>query len=429
MNHKFFGRFIMSVIFASQGLVLASQDDCRKTTAGIVSPSTADEDVAAIVVGLNNLGLSLLKELRKTAEGEAILLSPASVYEALTIVLRGARGETKQEMLNALGLSSVLGEWNNQRFDQAWSRLGKIYSQDNKGEKALQLTRANSLWLKPGYPFSRAFVSSLEQLFSASSASRPLDSAETVDEVNGWVSEKTKGLIKTILPRPLSSDAVLLLINAIYFKGFWAREFNKEATRSLPFTSMKGTQSSVPMMYQSGSFSYAEDTDWQALELDYVGGDTSMVVLLPQPGAFERVVTDLNAAQWEAVVNKLTFHRDVHVTLPKFKLETSKQLKPFLQNMGLSRIFNERLADFLGMLDPAFHASEQIYVSTVIHKAVIDVNESGTEAAAVTAIGMVRSTSVRPPTYKVFNANRPFVYAVRDKTTGTILFFGTVESL
>jgi len=235
------------------------------------------------------------------------------------------------------------------------------------------------------------------------------------------VEKKTNNKIKNLIAKGvLDSMTRLVLTNAIYFKGNWHSQFQEDRTRPAPFTLLNGDRVEVPMMNQTAEFGYMETEDFQALELPYVDNELSMIILLPKQTdgltKFEQTLTLENLSQWLSKLHK----REVIVSIPKFKMTSQFSLASVLKSMGMADAFNQAKADFSGM-----NGKKDLFISAVIHKAYVDVNEEGTEAAAATAVTM-RLTSIGPDQTPVFRADHPFLFLIRDNHSGSILFIGRV---
>ena len=253
---------------------------------------------------------------------------------------------------------------------------------------------------------------------------REMDFAAAAEDarrtINAWVEEKTRDRIKDLIkPGVLNSMTRLVLTNAIYFKGDWARQFDEKATRQAPFWVAQEKKVDVPMRFQRARFKYAEMDSLQCLELPYVGEELSMVVLLPKERTgLDKLEASLNRENLQLWLGRM--HKmKVSVHLPKFKMTREFQLGEMLQAMGMKDAFSPQWADFSGM-----NGKRDLFISAVIHKAFVDVNEEGTEAAAATAVG-IQVTSIQPE--RVFRADHPFLFLIRDTRSGVILFMGRVS--
>ncbi|HAH07293.1 MAG TPA: hypothetical protein DCM05_12355 [Elusimicrobia bacterium] len=373
-------------------------------------------DVHLLVPDQNAFALDLYQKLR-TREGN-LFFSPYSLSSALAMVYAGARSDTASEMRKALRLTLQDDALHAAYADQ--TRLA------NAPGKPYALSVANALWGRAGYAFEESYLALLGKSFGASLT--PLDFKDpqgSSDKVNAWVAARTNDKIKSIVSPAMFAGALrLVLTNAVYFKGNWLDEFDKSATRDEPFF-FGGGQKSVPLMNRKGDYRYAEAPELQVLGMPYKGKELSMVVLLPKAKdglpALEAALTKEKLDAWVASLSE----GEVVVTFPKFKLETDYSLTDTLKAMGMPLAFTRcglgaPCADFSGIIDPA---KDQLSIDVVLHKAFVEVNEEGTEAAAATAVGMVGAASMPPPVPE-FRADHPFLFLIRDDRSGSILFLG-----
>jgi len=356
--------------------------------------------------------IDLYAQLKKQ-EGN-LFFSPYSISTALAMTYAGARGNTAAQMAEVLHFK-LEPEVLHRAFGQLVADLNE---QGKKG--AYELAVANALWGQKGYGFLKEFLDLTRENYGA--GLNEVDFAGATEAVrqriNKWAEDETRGKIKDLIPKGVLTIATrLVLTNAIYFKGNWASQFKKEATRDAPFTLLDGEKVDVPMMDQREDFGYMERETFQALELPYVGEELSMVVLLPREvdglTALEALLTAENLSEWLPALRK----RKVQVYLPKFKMTSAFESSKALKSMGMTDAFSLALADFSGMNG----GTEPLSISKVIHKAFVDVNEEGTEAAAATAV--VVHGGMGAPT---FRADRPFLFLIRDNKSGSILFMGRV---
>jgi len=373
----------------------------------------ARTDVSVAVRGNTAFALDLYAKLR-TGEGN-LFFSPMSISTALGMTYAGARGETAREMSAVLHLAADRKE--------ADAALGSLVRQLNAlgTSGKFQLSVANGLWLQKGYPFIPEYVGSVSKNYDA--AVEELNFAESEPArriINDWVEKKTKDRIKDLIPPGVLTELTrLVLTNAIYFKGDWVEPFKEALTKDQPFSVAPDTKVNVPLMRQTKGFGYLHGEGFQALEMPYAGDVLSMVVLLPDQvdglAALEQSLTAENLDGWLKAIRR----QRVLVFLPRFKMTVQFQLAPTLAGMGMPLAFDLEKADFSGMT-----TAERVFISHVIHKAFVEVNEKGTEAAAATAVVAAGGAApVQPPT---FRADHPFVFLIRDKKTGSILFIGRV---
>jgi serpin B len=369
-----------------------------------------------LVAGNTAFALQLYGKLRST-EGN-LALSPYSISSALAMTSAGARGDTARQMEQTL------------HFDQNKTDLHPVFGRLNSALKAAQganeLSIANSLWPQEKYPFRQEFLSLLKNDYGATIT--PLNYEGQAEQarvtINKWVDEKTRHKITEIVgPDVLNGLTRLVLVNAIYFKGTWATPFPESATRPDKFYAKPDKTVTVPFMHKRDKFSYGENDQLQLITLPYVGRQLEMLILLPRSrdgiGQLENRLTAANLSAWTWDMR----NQQVDVTLPKFKMSSGFMLAQPLAALGMKDAFDENKADFSGM-DGNSH---WLSISAVLHKAFVDVNEKGTEAAAATAVVMVGRSAKLPlePPHE-FRADHPFLFLIRDSTTGSILFMGRV---
>ncbi|MXV72711.1 serpin family protein, partial [Candidatus Poribacteria bacterium] len=333
---------------------------------------------------------------------------------ALAMTLNGASGETEQAMTNALQLQGLGSEAINLGYAGLRQAL-------QVADPKVILTIANSLWARQGVPFKQDFLQWNTEYFGAEIATLNFMDPSTLTTINQWVNTNTNGKITKILDE-INTDMVLFLINAIYFKGAWQTEFDPSHTREGAFYLITGAEKQVPMMTRTGDYPYYENHEekFQAISLPYGDGRISMYIFLPYRESNLNTFLDaLNTENWENWISQ--FHeQEIFLSMPKFKLEYEKTLNNPLKSLGMGIAFASGLADFSRMADLEV-LGQNLYIGEVLHKAVVEVNEEGTEAAPVTSVG-IRATSAPPE----FIANRPFFFAIRDNETKTVLFMGSV---
>ncbi len=357
----------------------------------------------------------LYENLASSQAGKGLFFSAFSIQVALAMCAVGARGQTRKVMADLIGAPESVGEQNRQ-----YAMLLK--SIRGEGDRPFQLDTANALWAQQGFRFQPEYKKALEAFYAGAFNEVDFHSHanEAVKTINDWVSEQTHQKIKNLLQRQdINASTRLVLTNAIYFKGKWEKEFSKNSTQNEDWHGPGGIVR-VPMMHQQSEYLYYEDGDLQALDLPYKGGQLSMLVVLPRKNdglsSLEKQWAMPGAA--EQLTGRLKHESTVMVSLPRFKLESTFKLKPVLCAMGAGLAFRAD-ADFSGI------AGEPLLIDEVIHKAFVEVNEEGTEAAAATAILMARGAMiVRKP--KVFTADHPFLFFIRDRKTNALLFSGRI---
>lgn len=368
------------------------------------------KEIQSITDAHNAFGIQFFQQTLADSRGGNLFLSPISASFALEMTYNGAAGETKTAMGNALKVGSLpLAQLNG-----ANAQLSQSLTQPGPG---VLLTISNSVWLGKGYEFKPDFVARNQQFYGAETRNIDFTEPNAHDVINAWVARSTNDMIKDLLS-PLPNDTSMVLVNAIYFKGQWKEPFDPKNTQSMPFKSADGSASTVQMMSQGGEFLHLREDDFQAVSLEYGEGRMRMDLFLPEEGvALGDFLKRLNAENWKSWTSSFRMGPG-RVQIPKFKMEFEKELNDILKAMGMGIAFDPNRADFSGM------SSKPFYIGKVKQKAVIEVNEEGSEAAAATSVEM-RATAAPIDEPFVFKADRPFFFAIRDTQTGAILFMGT----
>lgn len=368
--------------------------------------------VEAVVEGNTAFAVRLYLEL--SGEEGNLFFSPYSLSTALAMVYGGADGETEAHMRRAMFFGP-----NNAVYHNAYGALiERLNKQGQKGDYRLLI--ANALWAQEDFQFLDSYLELVRENYNARAErvnylTAPQKATETI---NAWVEDKTEGKITDLIaPGALSAQTRLVLTNAIYFKGSWAEQFDTSQTREAPFYISRQDTVQVPLMHRRDDYRYGQYEGVQVLEMPYKGDDLSMVVLLPEgrePLPLEQKLLPETLAAWMKGLRK----QEVDVYLPKFTMTSKFELSKALAAMGMPLAFTQR-ADFSGMT-----GGKDLFISQVVHKAYVDVNEEGTEAAAATGVEMrVTALPMQPP---VFRADRPFLFVIKDNGTGAILFMGRV---
>jgi len=386
--------------------------------AGTALCAPANDDVQSVAKSTNTFAFGLYAQVAKN--GGNIFCSPCSISSALAMTYAGARGKTAGQMAAVLGFTLPADKLN--------PALSQLMGSFNATDKPYQLLVANGLWGQMGYAFNPEFIAVTKKYYGGGFEEvdyiNEVKREEARQEINRWTAQQTAEKIKDLIgPKVLTEMTRLVLTNAIYFKGKWQFQFKKESTKDMLFAVSQAEKKPVPMMHQTGKFKYCDDTNVQVLEMPYTGGDLSMVVILPRESyGIDKLQGDFSRSidGWLAALSA----QKVEVYLPRFKLEKEFVLNDQLIALGMTDAFDEAKADFSGMTpDP-----KGLYIAKVIHKAFVDVNEEGTEAAAATAVVMATKSATayfdKPP---VFKADRPFIFLIRDIRTGTILFVGRLS--
>ncbi len=388
----------------------AMETEPNNLTDAVPTDGTID---SRLVAANTAFGFKLFAEVAKQDAGKNVFISPASVGLALAMTYNGAVGETKQGMERALEIQGM----HHDELNRAYAQLRKaLESADPK----VELNIANSLWARKGVTFNPAFIERDKQFYGAEVTALDFGDPAAPATINSWVSDKTKGKINHIVDQ-IDAQSILFLINAIYFKGKWSIELDKAKTKEDTFTTFAGQQKRVPMMHQTGKYNYYEAKEFQAVSIPYGDGRASLYVFLPAASSsLDAFQKNLTAANWETWMKQFT-QTDGSIAVPRFKVEYEVGLNDALKALGMGIAFDANRADFSGIVQ----GSERAYISRVKHKTFAEVNEEGTEAAAVTSVEM-RTTSARVQKTFQLIVNRPFLCAIRDNQTGTVLFVGSI---
>jgi serpin B len=366
----------------------------------------------------NSFALDLLKATCASSGETNVFISPLSVSMALNMTLNGAAGETAGQMKDALRASAYRMEQINEYSKSLMDALPEV-------DPSTQLTVANSIWYREGFAVKNDFIGINRENYSAEI--RPLDFRlpDAVKQINNWCALQTNGKIKEIIASPLPGDALMYLINAVYFKGIWMSRFDKKNTREADFYPAGGAPLKVDMMCQEAGFNYCSDTQGGYLELPYGNNAFSMILMLPHEGkTADDLLRHLDSDSWNDALAGM-YGTKVNLQLPRFRMECKYEMQEgILPEMGMILPFTPEAADFSGI------SETPLFISKVIHKTFVEVNEEGTEAAAVTSVemglGSPGPVEIKPVDYIV---NRPFLFAIRENSTGVILFTGKIGAV
>lgn len=342
-----------------------------------------------------------------------VVVSPYSVSTALSMAYNGAGSKTKTEMQDVLGYSGLSDEAVNQQNSSLYKSLMHV-------NPTSELTIANAMFANKNFEFLKAFMDSNQKYYGAKLETLDFADLSTVNRINNWVKENTKSKIPSILDK-VAPDAILYLVNAVYFKGVWLDEFKKEETQQTEFKLNNGTKKTVEMMNRSAKMSYFAGNNFQAVMLPYKDNRLQMCIFLPDKKsnitAFINSLTPESWSEWNQQFRK----EEGHLGLPRFKVEYKTELSEVLKAAGMPCAFEDSCADFKKMIE------QNAMISRVLHKTYLEVNEKGTEAAAATAIEMsVTSAPMNPKPPFDMICDRPFVVAIRDEKTNAILFVGAI---
>ncbi|HHX17782.1 MAG TPA: proteinase IV [Clostridium sp.] len=367
------------------------------------------------IEGNSKFAFDIFKEISKDEEGENIFISPFCISTALSILYQGAGSDTKEEMTKVLGYESLeIAEVN-----KSYKYLLNYFNQLTEDVK---LKNSNSIWINSllGDNIIKAdFISTNQDVFNTLVESRDFSEEGIADEINNWISEATEGKIDKMLDK-VPAEMLSYIISAVYFKGIWTEEFDADRTDISRFYDEDGNTENVMMMAKEGELEYGEGDGYKAVKLPYGDGEMTMYCILPDENTpINDFIQNIDLLKWNEIKNSISKNDDVLLKLPRFKIEYAKDnsgsLKESLKALGMKKAFEDD-ADLSGMSDIS------ALVDDVLHKAVVEVNEKGTEAAGVVIIP-IGPTSVLRPT---FIANRPFVFVIADEEYDTILFMGKV---
>jgi serine protease inhibitor len=363
-----------------------------------------------VVDSANKFAFDLFVPIVTEKKGaENIMISPFSITSALSMALNGAAGETFDAMKHALRYDEETIEEINETYLKLMQEMIPV-------DKRVTVEIANSMWIEKHLTVKQSYIDALATWYLAEGKNIDVTDPDAVDIVNSWIEEKTHDKIQDMLDH-LSPDLAMLLINAIYFNGKWRYQFDEAETEDKPFYVSPDAPVEVPIMYQKENFAVAKTDDATLVELPYGQGNYSMVVLLPDEGVtLSEAAATLNSADWAEWMQNLSLGvKEVELSLPRFKYEYKRELKDDLTALGMGIAFGPS-ADFSNISD------QGIMISRVLHQTFIETDEEGTEAAAATVVIFVDSM----PVTRVINVNRPFLYFIRETTTGIIVFMGQV---
>lgn len=399
-------------------------------------PDAQGRPIPTLVAGNTAFAFDLYAALRQDADAN-IVFSPYSVSQALAMVYAGANGETAAQIAETLAFglpqpglhqafaaltADMVARGNADADSEPVYRGGVLVKQ------ARGLRIANAVWGERTYPFSPAYGALLEQYYGVGLQQTDFKNTPEAarQEINTWVADQTEDRVQDIVPPDgTTPDTRLVLADAIWFSGGWVNPFDPEATEDDEFFLLDGTTVTVPFMFQHDHLNYARGDGFQVVELGYAGSDFAFTAILPDEGRFAAIEAELDADALDAAV-KLLEYTEVLVHLPKFAFVFDAGLKPMLQAMGMADAFDPERADFTGMAEGT--PPEPLYIDDALHKAFIGVDEEGTEAAAATVVEMVPGAAPPAEAPPEVRFDHPFIFAIRDTNSGTLLFLGRVTN-
>lgn len=382
----------------------------------VSSPTEPLEPAAAqkaLVSASNSFGLNLFREINQSEKDTNIFISPLSVSMALGMTYNGAAGDTRAAMAEVLELSGLTIEQANQAYKSLIELLSGL-----DPEVAFQI--ANSIWYRQGFSVEQEFIDLNQTYFDAAVAALDFNNPGAVETINDWVDQKTNGKIEKIISS-IDPLTMMFLINAIYFKGDWTYRFGEYGTHPDSFTVSDELRIPCNMMSQKdATLPYFENSLFQAVNLPYGNGDFSMAVFLPRPDVdLDAVIQEFTTDHWAQWQTKFE-ESEGDLFMPRFKLNYDLTMNDVLSALGMGIAFDPLRADFTEI-----NSDGELFISKVLHKTFVDVNETGTEAAAVTTV-IVGTTSIEPPPDFVMRINRPFIFTIHEQESGTILFMGRI---
>lgn len=359
-----------------------------------------------VIAASNTFAFGLLREVNRDETGENVFVSPLSASMALGMTMNGARGQTLDAMRGTLGFAQIPLTDVNRSYRGLIDLLRDL-------DPRVDMRIANSIWYREGYRVEQPFVSTTRQFFDAQVSALDFADPGAARTINSWVDKSTSGKISEIVDPPIPASVVMYLINAIYFKGKWAQPFDRGRTQDATFTGLGAAGLPVKMMNREGTYGYLHTPEAEIVDLPYGNGAFSMTIILPEAGRdVNALLGSMTVERWREWTGRLQ-ERRIALFVPRFRLEYGKDLNDVLGALGMGIAFTPA-SDFTAM------SASDPWIDLVFQKTFVEVNEEGTEAAAVTKVVMVDSL---PPTVRV---DRPFVFAIRERFSGAILFIGKI---
>ena len=383
---------------------------CEKTSVEELDFNCEENvDVCDLAELNNEFGFDIFKAIHKNHIDDNVFISPFSISTALSMTLNGAKGETQKEMMNTLKYNG----WDIDKLNSAYKNLLEVLpSLDDK----VKMSIANSIWYRNTVTILPEFLNVNESNYLAEIKPEDFNDPQTLENINGWIENKTEGKIKNVLDN-INPNTIMFLINAIYFKGSWKYEFDKADTRTDNFYLEDGSKVMAEMMtINEIELPYYRNDKFQMIDIPYGDSIYSMSIILPHSAiGVDEIIEDLDIVSWNEYLANM-HNQELYLSLPKFKIEFKEKLKTTLAALGMPKVFTPNQADLSGI-----NGSNDLFVSEVIHQSFVEVDEKGTEAAAVTVV-VVNTTSAGA----YFNANRPFIFIIKDNKTKSISFIGKV---
>jgi serine protease inhibitor len=385
---------------------------CSEDSGNPVSPvRNLTQQESVVVQSYNDFGFDLFREIVKGQDpADNIFISPMSVSYALGMTMNGADGSTYSQMRSVLKFDGLSEQEINESYQSLTALLQSI-------DANVTMDLANAIWYREGFVVEQELIDKSNTYFGAPVNALDFSAPDAADVINNWVKQQTKGRIESIVDSPIPPYVVMYLLNAIYFKSTWQYKFDKLLTQDATFFGNSGT-STVQTMYLRAELPYFKTSSYRAVELPYGNGSFSMVLILPEENAtVNGIIQSLDNEFWNTLSQSL-ITEEGHVYLPRFTIEENYILNEILQSLGMENAFSGA-ADFTRI-----NKEGGLFLSEVKHKTWVSVDEEGTEAAAVTSVEVMRGMAGFQ-----FNANKPFIFAIREKNSGSIMFMGVVNNL
>ena len=401
-----FGIIVVSVVF---GAFYFTSEEPPDTTFIETNPANNKH------IEEKDFVFAFYSDVAKAKPDSNLFFSPFSISSAFSMAFEGARGNTASEIQKVFGFISD----NQERRASIAETLERLGNKDD----LYKLQIANALWIKENYPIKQEYLDTATTYYDSTVDAVDFVTDDGINKINNWTNKKTQGKIQDILP-PGSTDELtrMVITNAIYFQGKWGEPFEPGNISEESFWTDKDKSVTVPMMkIPAEMFRYHETKDLQALEMHYVGGDISMLILLPNDrDGLKSVEDSMNMQKLNSIRDMMTL-QPLTVQIPKFEFETKYDLTESLERLGMHDAFDENIADFKGMTD------EQVFLDKALHKVFVNVNEEGTEVAAITAL-VVQAQSGPPDPRHNFIANHPFMFVIQENETVEVLFIGRIAN-
>ncbi len=402
----------MKLHLISITIALVVLSGCSKenpTTPKDPKPVNLTEKNRQVITMSNAFGINLFRETAQASEGN-LMLSPLSATAALSMLINGCEAETYNQIRDMIGYQDLSIEEINDTYQSLSKQLLNL-------DPEINLALANAVWYRQGFEVKSPFLERLQNAYEARTAALDFSSPSALTTINSWASDNTNGKIDKVLEE-IEPDAVMFLMNALYFKGTWTYKFDKSQTGPVAFRPESGAAVEVEMMKGNFPFKTFSNNNCTAIEMNYGQQNFAMDIIIPN-GTLSDYISGFTEESWQSVtagLDAISNPEKLEITIPKFKFEYEKTLNDQLKALGMTDAFDPTLANLSGISDA------DIYVSFVKQNTFVDMNEEGTEAAAVTTIGIYETSAPMPVV-----VDKPFIFAIRERLSNTLLFIGKVE--